>query len=114
MQRDEATLLDIAKAANQIVEFQRGVTQEMFATDAKTQSAVLYQLLIIGEAVKRLSRRFRNQHNRIPWSLMAGMRDHLIHAYDTVDWDEVWKTATTDVPTLLVQIEPLLPKNPDS
>lgn len=114
MQRDEATLLDIAKAANLIVEFQRGLTKDMFVTDAKTQSAVLYQLLIIGEAVKRLSRRFRNQQNLIPWSLMAGMRDHLIHAYDTVDWDEVWKTATIDVPTLLVQLEPLLPKNPDS
>lgn len=109
MQRDEATLLDIAQAANQIREFLRGVTEEMFATDLKTQSAVLYQLLVIGEAVKRLSKQLRNEHNTIPWSLMAGMRDHLIHAYDTVDWDEVWQTANVDVSQLLVQIEPLLP-----
>lgn len=38
------------------------------------------------------------------------MRDHLIHAYDTVDWDEVWKTLTSDVPDLLTKIEPLLSK----
>jgi uncharacterized protein with HEPN domain len=35
---------------------------------------------------------------------MAGMRDHLVHAYDLVDWDEVWETATRDVPSLLKQI----------
>lgn len=113
MQRDESTLLDIAKAANQIMEFQRGIPKEVFVADAKTQSAILYQLLIIGEAVKRLSRKFRNQHNGVPWLLIAGMRDHLIHAYDTVDWDEVWKTATADVPALLAQIEPILPRESD-
>ncbi|MFH1906755.1 MAG: HepT-like ribonuclease domain-containing protein [Chloroflexota bacterium] len=35
---------------------------------------------------------------------MAGMRDHLVHAYDLVDWDEVWKTATKDIPDLLEKI----------
>jgi uncharacterized protein with HEPN domain len=35
---------------------------------------------------------------------MAEMRDHLVHAYDLVDWDEVWGTATRDVPSLLKQI----------
>ncbi len=38
---------------------------------------------------------------------MAGMRDHLVHAYDLVNWDEVWKTATKDIPDLLEKIEQL-------
>ena len=80
--------------------------------DPKTQSSVLYQLLVVGEAVKRLSTEFREQHPAIPWSLMAGMRDHLIHAYDTVDWDEVWTTVTRDIPILLAQLKPLLPQTP--
>jgi uncharacterized protein with HEPN domain len=41
------------------------------------------------------------------------MRDHLIHAYDAVDWEEVWRTVTSDVPGLLAKIEPLLPKKPE-
>lgn len=109
MQRDEATLLDIAKAARLVMTFTQGMAKEDFLNDLKTQSAVLYQLLVIGEAVKRLSREFRAQHLDIPWSLVAGMRDHLIHGYDIVDWEEVWKTATSDVPDLLARIEPLLP-----
>ncbi len=79
----------------------------MFITDWKTRSAVLYQLTVVGEAVKRLSAEFRLAHKDIPWALMAGMRDHLVHGYDLVDWDEVWKTAAKDIPALLEKIEQL-------
>jgi len=110
MQRDETTLLHIAEAARSVVGFVQGLSKTAFLDDFKTQSAVLYQLIVMGEAVTRLSAEFRAQHTEIPWSLIAGMRDHLIHGYDIVDWDEVWKTATSDVTILLSQIEPLLPR----
>jgi uncharacterized protein with HEPN domain len=113
MRRDEATLLDIAKAARLVLAFTEGVTKEAFLKDLKTQSATLHQLMVIGEAVRRLSREFRDQHPEIPWSLIAGMRDHLIHAYDAVDLDEVWKTTTIDVRDLLAKIESLLPRKPE-
>lgn len=110
MQRDDATLLDIAKAAQLVTEFIAGMTKQSFLDDIKTESSVLYQLAVIGEAVKRLSPELRAQHPDVPWQLIAGMRDHLIHGYDVVDWNEVWKTATKDAPDLLSKIEPLLPK----
>jgi uncharacterized protein with HEPN domain len=109
MPRDEATLLDIVKAARLVRMFVQGMTQASFVEDIKTQSAVQHQLLVIGEAVKRLSQTTRDQHPTIPWSLMAGMRNHLIHGYDTVDLAEVWNTATRDIPRLVAQLEPLLP-----
>jgi len=112
MRQDDVTLLDIAKAARLIQVFIGGMAKEGFFDDPKTQSSILYQLLVIGEAVKRLSDEFRIRRGDIPWSLIAGMRDHLIHAYDTVDWEEVWKTATHDVPSLLTKIESALPQRP--
>jgi uncharacterized protein with HEPN domain len=113
MKRDEATILDIADAIAHIQSFLNGVTQARFYEDPKTQSAILYQLLVIGEAVKRLSAEFRIQNSMIPWALMAGMRDHLIHAYDSVDWEEVWKTVTDDIPVLKVQIQSLMKTDSD-
>ena len=108
MQKDKATLHDILNAGNLVLDFVKDIERTAFLEDWKTRSAVLYQLTVIGEAVKRLSREFRLQHNDIPWSLIAGMRDNLIHGYDLVDWNEAWNTATKDVPDLLQKIEDIL------
>lgn len=94
MRRDDAPLLDITRAARLILEFTAGTSKQAFLNDHKTQSATLHQL------------------PEIPWSLIAGMRDHLIHAYDAVDLEEVWKTVSQDIPDLLNKIEPLLPQEP--
>ena len=109
MRKDEAILLDISKAANLAIEFVKGLDESAFIYDLKTQSAVLHQLLVIGEAVKRLSEDFRVAHPDIPWRFVAGMRDHLIYAYDAVDLGEVWKVVQRDLPELLAYIEPFLP-----
>lgn len=105
MQRDEVVIQDIINAARLVTEFVKGFDQDTFIHDWKTRSAVLYQLTVIGEAVKRLSKEFRGQYPEIPWTLIAGMRDNLIHGYDLIDWDEVWKTSTVDVPDLLSRLE---------
>jgi uncharacterized protein with HEPN domain len=65
--RDQASLLDIAKASQSALAFVDGLTLDDFATDVKTQSAVLYQITVVGEAVKRLSPEFRAQHPAIDW-----------------------------------------------
>jgi len=38
---------------------------------------------------------------------MAGMRDRLIHAYDAVDMEQVWKTLQADIPALIDSLSPL-------
>ena len=52
-----------------------------FMADRKTQSAVIRQLEIVGEAVKNLSRELIANEASVPWRLIAGTRDRLIHAY---------------------------------
>lgn len=105
--RDDIVLKDIINAGKLIVEFVEDLEKDTFIDDWKTRSAVLYQLTVVGEAVKRLSTEFRAANEQIPWSLMAGMRDHLVHGYDLVDWDEVWETAINDIPQLLQKLEQL-------
>lgn len=105
MQRDEAALLDMLRAGRLAQEFRGDLSKEDFFEDLKTQSSVLHQLQIIGEAVKRLSEEFREAHPEIPWRRVAGMRDHLVHAYDAVDVDEIWNTLQSDLPRLITWLE---------
>ena len=108
MSRDDTSILDILRAAHLILEFTDSMSREAFTSDLKTQSAVLHQLLVIGEAVKRLSFEYRAGHPDLPWKRMAGMRDNLIHAYDGIDMKEVWTTITRDIPDLIQRLKPLV------
>jgi uncharacterized protein with HEPN domain len=110
MTRDDASLLDIYEAGRLIQEFIADMSKEAFLQDRKTQSAVLHKILILGEATKRISQNYRKAHPEVPWRLMAGMRDIVIHAYENVDLAEVWNTASQDIADLLTKLEPLLPK----
>lgn len=102
----------MAGAARLILDFKRGMSHEAFVGDRRTQSAIVHQMLILGEAAKRLSETFRSDHLDVPWSRIARMRDLMIHHYEAIDIEEVWRTADVDVPDLLSFLEPLLPSRP--
>lgn len=74
--------------------------QGSFMSDRKTQSAVVRQLEIIGEAVKQLSPGLTGSEPNVPWRQIAGTRDRLIHAYFNVDLDAVWAMVRKDLPQL--------------
>ena len=71
-----------------------------FLSDLKTQSAVVRQIEIIGEAVKNLSAELVASETAVPWRLIAGTRDRLIHGYFKIDLDAVWSMIEQDLPPL--------------
>ncbi len=101
-------LEDILLAIENCFKFTKNLNFDDFISDEKTNSATLYQLLIIGEATKRLDENFRKQHHEVPWKDIAGMRDVLIHFYHGVDDEEVWRTIVEDLPLLKAQIEKII------
>jgi len=108
MPDDPATVLDIVLACRRIARFISDSDQNAFLCDEREQWAVVSQLMLIGEAAKRLSDDSRGQHPLIPWPQIMGMRNRLIHQYDKIDWPLVWMTASRDIPKLLESLEPLV------
>ena len=105
--RDRSNLVDILEASRLAGTFIANTTLDEFLVDPMRQSAVIRQLEVIGEATKRLSQECRDEHPDIPWKQMAGMRDILIHAYDHIDMDQVYRAVKNTLPQVVVQISRL-------
>src|SRR5260221_14531233 len=103
MSNNQAYLLDILHSANLILEFTYKIDYEAFLEDPMRQDAVVRRTEIIGEATKRLSKEFRDEHPEIPWKEMAGMRDKVIHRYDELDFEKIWKVVQNYIPVLIGQ-----------
>jgi uncharacterized protein with HEPN domain len=89
----------------------RGRARADFEADDVRQLAILHLIQVLGEAASRLSAVFREAHPEIPWSRMIGMRNRLVHGYDEVDPDVVWRVAVDDVEPLLAALERIVPES---
>lgn len=89
---------DILESVNLIESFVEGMDYNEFLDDPKTQSAVIRQFEIIGEAVKKLDATITDAYPEVDWTAIAGMRDLLIHHYFGVDLDIVWQSLSIDLP----------------
>lgn len=79
-----------------------------FVADEKTVSAVLHELMILGEASARLSDKFREEHNEIPFNEAIGMRNRIVHEYLAVRLETVWQTCRDDLPELKKSLDSLV------
>lgn len=113
MYEDEERLLEMLAAARFLMEIvAEHASYESFSTDRKGQYAVRGALQILGEAARRVTKRFREQHPEVPWDQIIGTRHRVVHEYVRVNWAIVWTTLTVHVPALINGISPLIP--PDS
>ncbi len=106
-ERDRLYLRHVVDAIEDIRPFTAD-GRDAFLHDRKTQSAVIRQLEIIGEAVKRLSPEITARHAGVPWRQIAGTRDRLIHGWFQVDLAAVWSMVEHDLPSLRQAVETIL------
>ncbi|MDH4241111.1 MAG: DUF86 domain-containing protein [Phycisphaerae bacterium] len=109
MWRDDAYMLDMLLAARKVRNYTRNVNWERFRDDDLIQNAVMHKIQIIGEAALKISRQYKDAHSEIPWQMIIGMRNRLVHEYFDIIPDRVWDVVEKDIPELIRLIEPLVP-----
>jgi uncharacterized protein with HEPN domain len=82
--------------------------REAFFASKMTRDAVVRNIEIIGEAVKRLPDDVKDRAPGTPWRDIAGMRDVIVHDYFGVDFEIVWTVVEVELPKLRAVVEQLL------
>ena len=101
-------LVDMSEAIENIRSFTGEMTYEEFCNDTKTIYAVTRGFEILGEAAKHIDDDIRQRYPSIPWRMVAGMRDKLIHEYFGIALEIVWNAVREDLPELQRELAPVL------
>ena len=98
-ERTKKILLAIIKHCNIIEDTKKhfGNDYKDFEKNTIYQNAILTPITQIGELVKRLPDEFRKEYNEIPWKNIAGMRDIVVHNYETIDKLILWNVADKEI-----------------
>lgn len=111
--RNNAALLDMLDSMRSLQEFIQNRTFEDYLEDRFLRKVVERELEIVGEAANRLMPAFQSAHSELDWGSVVGLRNAIVHQYDELDHENIWAIATTKVPQLLEQVQPLLQSLPD-
>lgn len=105
MSRDTLLFLrDIEAACLKIQRFTAGRARDETFADEMRFDAILFNLHVLGEAVKRLPEDLRQRNSEIAWREIAGLRDFVAHAYFALDLEILWNAVAVAVPDLLEKI----------
>ena len=107
MQSDEdlIRIRHMLDAAREAVALSRGKGPRALSRERVLSLALVRLLEIVGEAAGRVSDGTREVHPEVPWSQIVGLRNRLIHGYDSVDLDVLWRILSDDLPRLIEALE---------
>ena len=95
-------------AALEIRQYVQSSMREDLDQDRKLVHSLVRLFEIIGEAANQVSQELREEVPEIPWSVLTGMRNRLIHAYFSINLDVVWSTSKDDITMLITELKKLL------
>lgn len=112
MKRTRERLQDILDAIIQIEKHSKE-GRAVFDANELVQVWMVHHLQVIGEAVRSIDPDFRNKNTSVPWRLIAGMRNILIHDYGSINYEIVWSAVENNLPSLKLEIQKLLSELPE-
>ena len=103
--KDIDRLLHILECIENVFLFLDGKSFDDLSNDRMCFHAVVYNIMIIGEAANMLTKEFRENTPETPWRDIIDMRNVLVHGYYIASPKFVWDTYTDDLPILKQQVE---------
>jgi uncharacterized protein with HEPN domain len=93
------------EAARDVARLAAGRSRDDLRTDMPLRRAMVNAIQEIGEAAAKVSPAGRARIPAIPWPVVVGMRNRLVHGYNEIDFEVVWKVATEEVTVLTEALE---------
>ena len=98
--KPSAYIKDIITSCEHLLAYTNDLSFDDFTADFMVVEACLYNIQVIGEAVTKIPDQIKTNEKQIPWTLIKGMRNRLIHEYFGTDLQIVWNVIKKEIPSL--------------
>lgn len=105
-------LTEILEAIGRVDLYVRGMEEAAFLASMIAYDAVLMNLLVIGEAARRIDAAVLAAEPAVEWAKIIGMRNRIAHGYEDIEPAVVWATIVRDLPALREAVSRLLARHP--
>ena len=104
----ELSLRQMLDHAREAITLTKGKSYAELIDDRVLALALVRLMEIVGEAANRVPKEEQSRHPEIPWRLIIGLRNRLIHGYDAIDYEILWHILDRDLPELVISLERIL------
>lgn len=85
---------------DKILDYCKGIDHDAFVSDLKLVEACVFNLSQMGELANRVEDDFARAHPEVPWRLLYGLRNRIVHDYEGVNLQLIWEIISDDLAPL--------------
>lgn len=95
------------KYIQKILMYIEGFDYNSFSQNTMLVEACVFNLGQIGELANKIDKEFETEHNQIPWRVLYGLRNKIVHDYEGVNLNLIWDIVQVDLCDLEIKLSEL-------
>jgi uncharacterized protein with HEPN domain len=103
-------LKKILKYISKLIDYTKETEYDAFISNSILVEACVFNLCQIGEFANKIDKEFEENNPSIPWHVMYGLRNKIVHDYEGVNLVLIWDIVKEDLPELNNQLKELYRK----
>jgi len=105
--RNKIIVEKILKYISKVIDYTKEIEYDDFTKNSMLVEACVFNLSQIGELANKIDQEFEESNASIPWRVMYGLRNKIVHDYEGVNLILIWDIVKEDLPELKNQLEEL-------
>ena len=94
----------ILKYISKVLAYTKDIEYDEFINNSILVEACVFNLSQIGELANKIDKEFEESNPSIPWRVMYGLRNKIVHDYEGVNLVLIWDIVKEDLPELNIQL----------
>ncbi|MBK7481591.1 MAG: DUF86 domain-containing protein [Flavobacteriales bacterium] len=105
---DKPLLIDMLQSTEKVLRYTEGMDEAAFKANQQTRDAVITTSRSSAKLASHISERTVQANTEVEWGKIICTRHRIVHDYDQIRDDIIWRVVSDYLPPLLEQLKKIL------